>query len=274
MKNQCVNSLAGSSNQASIWIRATRFLTLLVCMGYLLPLTSEAQVNPKVVVVPLGDSLNKEQADILDFFSYDPANDRLTIQGTAENPIGEVWFREMNVRGASQVRQDFRTNAPNIPGNATLVEIEEENITLGSDPASNQAVVVHAFANIDTSGGVSCPCEFRGFIIQDEGTADAVTSAPSHLEVEAGDNDIDATISHTFVFIATKRTQNYSFQVQVFAQQAAPPGDGVYEVDEAGISISTFGLANIGTLKESGKPSSEIDFRPEAESQPKLKGNR
>ena len=228
---------------------------------------SVANAQNKVVVIPLGgQELTTEQENILDFFSYDAVNDRLTISGTAENPLEEVFFQSVNVRGASQVRQDFRVNATNIPSNGVLTEIEEEDITHGSPPNNSQATVVHAFATIDTVGGVTCPCEFSSVIIQNPGP-DEIVSPPSFLEVEGGDNDIDATISHTFAFIALTQSENYSFQVRIFSQQGIP-ADGLYEVDEAGITLTTFGLAGVGTLftEPLGGPSNgvtDIDLRPE-----------
>lgn len=241
---------------------APSLLTLFFFIFSICPQTSSAEDIQTTLFIPI-NKLSTEQAEILEFFTYDAPNERLVIKGTAERPLSDVFFQNINVRGASQVRQDIRANGPDIPDTFVLVEIEEEDITLGSAPNNNQAVVVHAYANIDSSGGVACPCEFRSFIVQDDGLPSEVMSPPNFLEVEGGDNDIDATISHTFAFIATAQTQNYSFQVQVFASQGAP-GNGVYEVDEVGITIATYGLASTGVLRLPGNTPNNVDIRPEA----------
>ena len=263
MQYQHFSSLVRMIGQQLLQLKLSSSLVLLVCLLSIFPIASSAQNNNKVVVIPLGDSLNKSQTDVLDFFSYDAANDRLTIAGTAANPLSEVFFQNINVRGASQVRQDSRTNAPDIPVNQAWTEMEEENITLGAAPNNNQAVVVHAFATIDSVGTTACPCEFRGRIVQDNALASRVRSIPVHLEVEGGDGDVDATIIATFAFIATALTQNYSFEVQLFNHAGGPVLNDLYEVDEAGITISTFGLAGVGTLKLPAKSLSDADQGPE-----------
>ena len=250
-------------NQLRRLVKSTGLPVLLVLSLAIFPLTSAAQNNAKVVIVPLGaESLTEEQKDILEFFSYNESSDSLTIKGTVANPLREVRFQNLNVRGAGQVRQDFTTDGTDLPGNQAWTQMEEENITIGSAPNNRQAVVVHAFATIDSNTAITCPCEFRGRIIQDKGQPSQIISPPAHLEVEGGDGDIDATISHTFAFISTDRTQNYSFEVQVF-NQGAPPASGFYKVDEAGITLTTFGLANVGGLLVPNKNLLHADQAPE-----------
>lgn len=234
------------AGQVGKLMRASDWLVMLALILSISPLTSSAQ-NTKVVVPLGGDSLTQQQIDVLEFFTYDAANDRLTIQGTAANPLAEVRYQNTNVRGASQVRQDTTLDATDIPDNGFYVEVEEEDIVLGSPPNGAQAVLVHAYANIDSLSDVNCPCEFRSKIVQDDGLPSEVESPGNFLEVEGSDLDIDATISQTFAFIATAQSQNYSFQVRVWAQGGAP-ASGTYVVDEAGITLSNFGLVSGGIL--------------------------
>lgn len=251
----CVGMIVGFRQNFAIQIDLDQEKTMRnVLIGlsiFCLMVSLASAQKTKVVVIPLGDGLSQEQSNILEFFTYDAANQRLVVQGTPERPISDFSFQNMNVRGASQVRQDSRTNAPDIPSNFTFIEVEEEDISLGSIPNLNQAVLVHAFANFDTSDPVFCPCEFEARIVQDSGLASEVISPSAFLEVEAGDDDIDASISHSFVFISTAQIQNYSFQIRLFSHSGNPTD--TYEIAEAGISISSFGLASTGVLKQTSK---------------------
>jgi hypothetical protein len=115
-------------------------------------------------------------------------------------------------RGGGRMAQDQTADvAANLTG-ATILEVEEEDMTVGGVNGT-QLVMVQGSVTID-SAAVGCPCEWRAFLVQDDGTASEVVSDPTYLEVEAGDGDIDATVHISWSFIAGSGPHNYSLQLQ------------------------------------------------------------
>ena len=115
-------------------------------------------------------------------------------------------------RGGGRMAQDATADvAANVTG-STILEVEEEDMTVGG-VAGTQLVLVQGAVTIDAAA-TGCPCEWRAFLVQDDGTADEVVSQPMYVEAEGGDGDIDTTVHVSWAFIAASGSHNYSLQLQ------------------------------------------------------------
>jgi hypothetical protein len=148
-------------------------------------------------------------------------------------------------RGLPRIEQDTSANGTDVPEGTGIVNELTGSMTVGGVNGT-QFVTVTGWATFDTTGTVIGPCEFRGWIVGDEGTADEVVSDDQFLEVEAGDGDIDATMTVAFSFIATSGLHNYKLKLQRFNGCTTTSVGNVFEVDETGIRIITTPLNQFG----------------------------
>jgi hypothetical protein len=111
--------------------------------------------------------------------------------------------------------------------------------------SGTQFVTVNAWATIDAAG-ITGPCEFRGMITQDQGTASEVVGQDNFLEVEAGDADIDATFHAQNSFIAPSGFHDYTLSIQRWNGCLTSDVDNDFEVDENGITVLTIPINQFG----------------------------
>jgi hypothetical protein len=141
-------------------------------------------------------------------------------------------------RGMPRIEQDTTTNGADILEGGGIVNGLTGNLTVGGVNGT-QFVTVDGWATIDTLGTVTGPCEFRAWIVGDEGTVDEVIGDDQFLEVEASDGDIDATLRSTFSFIATSGPHNYKMKMQVWNGCSTTSVNNAFEIDESGIRVVT-----------------------------------
>lgn len=205
-----------------------------------------------IVAVPAAWALN----DFTDVSSINPFHDAISAVKTAAITSGktcvppgtpptfcpsEAITREAMAafvqRGLPRIEQDTSTDGTDIPESLATVDQLTGNITIGGTGGS-QFVTVDGWATIDSLGTVTGPCEFRGWIVGDEGTADEVSGDFQYLEVEASDGDIDATLRSTFSFVATSGEHSYTLKTALWnASCSTTHASNTFQVDETGLRI-------------------------------------